>query len=226
MPLNEHAVRNVSLHMDVPRQLVKGEGVAVRRLPSEYQIATYQNLTRGEKEGFAELEERVWEGGVLVGGEEVEVRYRQAPSLMVTIGNVCAEGCYDKEEGKCLIGAAAEREKEKKEAEEKKGEEKKGEQVEAQEEAKEEKQEGETKEESQAEHYPDPETSDCSLCYHSREGPCKEFFLAALPDILASKHTRNMTLFSACISGYAYYDTSPASVGNMFEQYESSEEQQ
>ena len=195
MPLNEHAVRNVSLHMDVPRQLVKGEGVAVRRLPSEYQIATYQNLTRGEKEGFAELEERVWEGGVLVGGEEVEVRYRQAPSLMVTIGNVCAEGCYDKELEECILG---EFELESEVEAQAQVEAQPQPQTQAQEEAKEEKQERKA--------IDDPETSDCSKCYHIREGPCKEFFLGAHHSLLEGSFNDSVAELCACASGYAYYD--------------------
>ena len=216
MPLNDSASRNVQLHMDIPQQLVKSEGVSVRRLPSEYQMATFMNLTKSEEEEFAKLEEYIWEGSVLVGGEEVSVRYRQAPSLMVTVGNVCAEGCFSNEEGKCLVGAAAE--KEEKEEKEEKGEEK-----EAAEEAK---QEQPSEQQDAKEDYPDPETSSCSLCYHSREGPCKDFFISALPDILASKATRATTLFTSCMSGYPYYDTSPGSVGSMFGQYEDVELEQ
>ena len=230
MALNDDGDKNATSHLSVPGRLLREEGVQLRRLPHEIQTATFRNMTKGEKEEYARLEEHVWEGSISLGEDDTtSIRYRKAPTLFVGMANVCAEGCYDNKLTECTIGARAEASRKKKEKEEKEAAtEEESEEETSEGETEEETSEGETSEETSereteektsegeaeeekkedVEDY-DPETSACSICYQMREGPCKEFFIKALPKILKQEaDSKEYKLFLTCASGYPYYDTS------------------
>lgn len=212
MALNDDGDKNATSHLSVPGRLLREEGVQLRRLPHEIQTATFRNMTKGEKEEYARLEEHVWEGSISLGEDDTtSIRYRKAPTIFLGVGNVCAEGCYDNKLTECTIGARAEASRKKKEKEEKEAAtEEESEEETSEGETEEETSEGETEEEKKedVEDY-DPETSACSICYQMREGPCKEFFIKALPKILKQEaDSKEYKLFLTCASGYPYYDTS------------------